>query len=105
MPTARGIRNLGNRSVLSLVHPWVPSGQEALADAEIALHSCYMSVVLQTFLMNPFLRAYFLSDRHNRSACSRTLAGEACLSCELDLLFSEVSFRLLSSTGSCGPWP
>ncbi|BGP57630.1 hypothetical protein JCM8202v2_005274 [Rhodotorula sphaerocarpa] len=60
---ARGIRNLGN--------------------------SCYMSVVLQTFLMNPFLRAYFLSDRHNRSACSRTLAGEACLSCELDLLFSE----------------
>ncbi|KWU45087.1 cysteine proteinase [Rhodotorula sp. JG-1b] len=62
---ARGIRNLGN--------------------------SCYMSVVLQTFLANPFLRAYFLADRHNRYACARTLAGEACLSCELDLLFSEVS--------------
>ncbi|POY76380.1 hypothetical protein BMF94_0577 [Rhodotorula taiwanensis] len=60
---ARGIRNLGN--------------------------SCYMSVVLQTFLANPFLRAFYLSDRHNRYGCSRTLAGEACLSCELDLLFSE----------------
>ncbi|GAA5862488.1 hypothetical protein JCM3774_002533 [Rhodotorula dairenensis] len=60
---ARGIRNLGN--------------------------SCYMSVVLQTFLSNPFLRAYFLADRHNRYACARTLAGEPCLSCELDLLFSE----------------
>ncbi|GAA5988759.1 hypothetical protein JCM10908_006158 [Rhodotorula pacifica] len=60
---ARGIRNLGN--------------------------SCYMSVVLQTFLSNPFLRAYFLADRHNRYACVRTLAGEACLSCELDLLFSD----------------
>lgn len=52
--------------------------------------SCYMSVVLQTFLANPFLRAFYLSDRHNRYGCSRTLAGEACLSCELDLLFSEV---------------
>ena len=50
-----------------------------------------MSVVLQTFLANPFLRAYFLADRHNRYACARTLVGEACLSCELDLLFSEVS--------------
>ncbi|GAA5938103.1 hypothetical protein JCM3775_005342 [Rhodotorula graminis] len=61
--TARGIRNLGN--------------------------SCYMSVVLQSFLANPYLRTHFLGDRHNRLSCDKTRAGEPCLSCELDLLFSE----------------
>ncbi|GAA5935309.1 hypothetical protein JCM1841_006703 [Sporobolomyces salmonicolor] len=60
---ARGIRNLGN--------------------------SCYMSVILQTFFLNPFLRTYFLSDRHNRSLCERTQEGDPCLSCEVDYLFSE----------------
>lgn len=54
-------------------------------------NSCYMSVILQTFLCNPYLRSYFLSDRHNRLACAKTLQGEPCLSCELNLLFSEVS--------------
>ncbi|GAA6039238.1 hypothetical protein JCM8097_003221 [Rhodosporidiobolus ruineniae] len=60
---ARGIRNLGQ--------------------------SCYMSVILQTFFFNPYLRAHYLSDRHNRLACDKTRAGEACLSCEVDRLFSE----------------
>ncbi|TNY19646.1 hypothetical protein DMC30DRAFT_417711 [Rhodotorula diobovata] len=62
---ARGIRNLGN--------------------------SCYMSVVLQTFLANPYLRTHFLGDRHNRLLCDKSRNGEPCLSCELDLLFSEAS--------------
>ncbi|GAA5973211.1 hypothetical protein JCM11641_006327 [Rhodosporidiobolus odoratus] len=61
--SARGIRNLGN--------------------------SCYLSVILQTFFSNPYLRSYYLSDRHNRLACDKARQGEPCLSCEVDLLFSE----------------
>jgi len=50
-----------------------------------------MSVVLQTFLANPYLRTHFLGDRHNRLLCDKSRNGEPCLSCELDLLFSEAS--------------
>lgn len=55
-----------------------------------------MSVILQSFIHNPLLRAYFLSDRHNRDLCMRSLDSDApCLSCELDRLFSEVRLFLL----------
>lgn len=75
---------------------WVTGAPFSLVSSQIPnslffrMHSCYMSVILQTFLCNPFLRTYFLSDRHNRLACTKTLQGEPCLCCELDLLFSEV---------------
>lgn len=66
-----------------------------------------MSVILQSFLHNPLLRAYFLSDKHNRFLCpvssitvgidgkeiSNVKDGESkpCLGCEMDRLFEEVS--------------
>ena len=59
-----------------------------------------MSVVLQSFLANPYLRTHFLGDRHNRLSCDKTRAGEPCLSCELDLLFSEVRLSPSFSTSS-----
>jgi ubiquitin carboxyl-terminal hydrolase 22/27/51 len=70
--------------------------------------SCYLSVVLQTFFVNPFLRSHYLADRHNRKACSKSRANEPCLSCEIDTLFSEVcslsslSFQpMLTASTSC----
>lgn len=49
--------------------------------------TCYMNVVLQSFVHNPLLRNFFLSDRHNSYLCTNR---ENCLACELDLLFHEV---------------
>lgn len=49
--------------------------------------SCFMNVILQSFVQNPLLRNYFLSDRHHAALCP---ARENCLACELDKLFTEV---------------
>ncbi|KAL9934764.1 hypothetical protein V8E36_006539 [Tilletia maclaganii] len=48
--------------------------------------TCWMNVVLQSFLHNPLLRNYFLSDRHNTKLCA---ARENCLACEMDKIFAE----------------
>lgn len=48
--------------------------------------TCFLNVVLQSFVHNPLLRTYFLSDRHNSALCA---VGRECLACELDKLFSE----------------
>jgi ubiquitin carboxyl-terminal hydrolase 22/27/51 len=48
--------------------------------------TCFLNVVLQSFLHNPLLRNYFLSDQHNFKLCKR----KACTCCEMDKLFIEV---------------
>lgn len=48
--------------------------------------TCYLNVILQSFLHNPLLRAYYLSDKHNWRTCDKT----GCMSCELDKLFTDV---------------
>ena len=48
--------------------------------------TCYLNVILQSFLHNPLLRAYYLSDKHNWRICDKT----GCMSCELDKLFTDV---------------
>ncbi|KAF2155010.1 cysteine proteinase [Myriangium duriaei CBS 260.36] len=47
--------------------------------------TCFMSVVLQSLIHNPFIRAYYLSESHRSSECER----ECCTSCALDDIFSE----------------
>ena len=46
-----------------------------------------MNVMLQSFIANPLLRNYYLSDKHNRKLCK----VKDCTSCEMDKLFSEVT--------------
>ncbi|KAF9223270.1 cysteine proteinase [Gyrodon lividus] len=79
--------------------PWTPNGEEsaALRNATVLPcqgrrgllnlgQTCFFNVILQSFIHNPLLRNYFLSDRHNTRLCKHT----DCTCCEMDNLFSEV---------------
>lgn len=47
--------------------------------------TCFMSVILQALIHNPFVRTYYLSEGHRSTDCER----EACTSCALDDIFTE----------------
>ena len=51
-------------------------------------NTCFMNVILQSFIHNPLLKAYFLSDQHNPTRCN----NKFCLCCEMDNLFSQVIY-------------
>jgi ubiquitin carboxyl-terminal hydrolase 22/27/51 len=75
--------------------------------------TCFLSAILQALIHNPLLKAYFLSEKHNRHVCtnaSRSLAvgkpylgaqdgngvfgadrEKGCMCCEMDRAFEEVS--------------
>ena len=60
--------------------------------------TCFMNVILQSFIANPLLRNYYLSDKHNSKLCK----VKDCTSCEMDKLYSEVKalWRLLIFVGN-----
>jgi len=47
--------------------------------------TCYQNVVLQSFLHNPVLRNFYLSDGHQSSSCDISY----CLSCAMDDMFQD----------------
>lgn len=47
--------------------------------------TCFMSVILQSFIHNPLLRNFYLSDGHTSSDCER----KYCLNCALDSMFQD----------------
>jgi len=49
-----------------------------------------MNVILQSFVVNPLLRAHFLGDNHNSKLCASGIDGEVCVTCEMDKLFQNV---------------
>ncbi|KAK0610448.1 ubiquitin carboxyl-terminal hydrolase-like protein [Bombardia bombarda] len=54
--------------------------------------TCYQNVVLQSFLHNPVLRNFYLSDGHQSNTCEM----QHCLSCAMDDMFQD--FYALENT-------
>ncbi|OCH94803.1 cysteine proteinase [Obba rivulosa] len=87
--------------------PWTATGKEAaVLDTHLYVpcqarrgllnlgQTCFMNVILQSFVANPLFRNYFLSDKHNHKLCKT----DDCTCCELDIVFSEVY------SGTPGPY-
>ena len=47
--------------------------------------TCYMNVILQSFVHNPLLRNFYLGEGHQRTKCTY----ENCMSCAMDDMFQE----------------
>ena len=47
--------------------------------------TCYMNVILQSFIHNPLLRNFYLGDGHHSTDCSY----KNCMSCAMDDMFQE----------------
>ncbi|KAF2197413.1 ubiquitin carboxyl-terminal hydrolase-like protein 22 [Delitschia confertaspora ATCC 74209] len=59
--------------------------------------TCFMSVILQTLIHNPFIRSFYLGEGHKTADCEK----EACVSCALDEMF--VEFYSVEKTEGYGP--
>lgn len=53
-------------------------------------NTCFMNVILQSFVHNPLLVRYFLSDMHSTSTCALSKSKKICLACEMDYLFASM---------------
>lgn len=54
--------------------------------------TCFLNVILQSFVANPLVLDYFLSDKHNHQLCK----NKDCTCCEMDKLFAEVSLHFFA---------
>ncbi|KAJ7620961.1 hypothetical protein FB45DRAFT_927988 [Roridomyces roridus] len=77
-PTAEDTRALNNSVAIPC------QGRRGLLNLG---QTCFMNVVLQSFVHNPLLRNYFLGDKHNHKQCK---VEEDCTCCEMDKLFTEI---------------
>ncbi|KAI0058599.1 cysteine proteinase [Artomyces pyxidatus] len=96
----RGTRFQISKRGRETYRPWTPTAKDTAAlENTTSLpcqgrrgllnlgQTCFLNVILQSFVHNPLLRNYFLSDKHNFRTCK---TGKDCTSCEMDKLFAEV---------------
>ncbi|KAI0926169.1 hypothetical protein AcW1_008405 [Taiwanofungus camphoratus] len=87
---------------------WMPSDKEvAVIEGAVSLscqgrrgllnlgQTCFLNVILQSFVANPLVLDYFLSDKHNHQLCK----NKDCTCCEMDKLFAEVYSENATSYG------
>lgn len=63
--------------------------------------TCFMSVILQSFIHNPFMRNFFLVGGHDPNQCplhNNKPEGESCLACSVDEVFMDF-FRYNNAQG------
>ncbi|KAK5160286.1 hypothetical protein LTR04_004615 [Oleoguttula sp. CCFEE 6159] len=61
--------------------------------------TCFMSVILQSLIHNPFIKAFYLAEGHRSVECDR----EACTSCAMDEMFQEFySYEKAEGYGAVG---
>jgi ubiquitin carboxyl-terminal hydrolase 22/27/51 len=47
--------------------------------------TCFMSVIVQSLIHNPFIRNFYMSEGHKKEECER----DTCTACSLDTMFNE----------------
>lgn len=75
----------GDKRLVATNSGMVPCAATGLRGLYNMGQTCFMSVILQALIHNPFVRTYYLTEGHPSSACDR----EACTSCALDDIFTE----------------
>ncbi|KAK5108643.1 hypothetical protein LTR62_008134 [Meristemomyces frigidus] len=96
-PTFEALRTVGSKK---RKHTQLPAEERKLLAANTAPTSCaatglrgfynmgqtcFMSVILQSLVHNPLIRASFLNEAHKSSECER----EACTACAMDDIFTD----------------